>query len=329
MPEESFASCLYRLSRANAPKIHSFTSINLPGFQIWNRDIDSISDNYILGVLALGTGISDNDLRALTLQALEGVAYEKVRTNGFTQSVLPLGLYHRIRRAFGSQYCPLCLDSDRPFARLSWRLAWNTSCKVHGFILRDRCHACYQPYIFHRKGFVTCWNCEVDVRKAKPAKVSQEAAAIELDMHMALNGDWALCDRISAKHTLVAFNVVNDLMCMIAFGKRSEAFRSALLPPIKGREAHVLQPFRGGAGIERLNVEDRHLVMRYVAIASKDWPIHFVKAACEANYWRSWILRDRILAEVPFPLASLFGTQIFPDHAAITGTKNMKPRRLD
>jgi len=318
---EGFASWLYRLSYANAARVHSFTNLTFPGRQIWNRDLDSLCDVDMFSVLAEGTGIAEASLRGLTLQALEGTVFETVAQHGFTPFLLPLGLYHRIRRAFGSQYCPLCLDEQRPFARLSWRLAWNTCCQAHGIRLRDRCHQCAHPFIFHRKGFRTCWNCDVDLRAAAPLIAEPEVACLELEMHKALTGDWMLCNRLNAKHPIVAFNVVYDLMSMVSFGARAPALRDAIDRQHHLSDVYQFQPFGGGTGIERLNVQDRHVVMRYVAQASGNWPMRFVEAACQANYWRSWVLRERRLADVPFPLASLLGTLLVPDEASITGKK--------
>ncbi|WP_374580361.1 TniQ family protein [Pseudoduganella sp.] len=56
--------------------------------------------------------------------------------------------------AFGSHvggspmYCPACLASDPyPFFRVSWRIAFNTRCPVHGCLLRDSCPNCgHRPW---------------------------------------------------------------------------------------------------------------------------------------------------------------------------------------
>ena len=278
----------------------------------------------MIETLSRGTGIPFNRLEGTTLQSFRGVLFENVTINGATPFVLSLGLYHRIRRSFGSQYCPRCLDTEIPYARLTWRLAWNTCCEKHGCLLRDRCHACQHPYVFHRKGFQVCWYCGADLRGGPVVACDPEVLSLQGELRANLEDDWTLCSRTTAKHPLVAFNVIRDLMSLIAFGKRSAAFRSALDPTLAAATPVQLLIKPVVRGVERLDHEARHFVMKFLTIAIENWPARFVDGALKANLWRSWVHKDRRLSELPFPIATLFGRDIVPDHDSITGKKHLR-----
>lgn len=152
MPEELLSSWMIRLARGNGYKIHGFyTQFFGLDRQIWNRDIDRLAPRWLISGLAEKTGISESRIEQMTLRTLETYAFERLNDAGTTRWLMALGVFHRTRRAFGQQFCALCLsEDDEPYLRRSWRLAFTTICVQHGVVLQDRCNACGRPVVPHR-----------------------------------------------------------------------------------------------------------------------------------------------------------------------------------
>ncbi|MDQ3818853.1 MAG: TniQ family protein, partial [Acidobacteriota bacterium] len=136
---------------AHGLKLHTFCTLLWDKRPIWNRDIDKCADDGILTVLEQRTGTPFERVRASTLAAYEGALYERHNAFGNTFWIMPLGIYHRIRRMHGVQYCPSCLEEDKtPYFRRAWRLAFVTVCAKHRRLLLDACPRCDGPVNFHR-----------------------------------------------------------------------------------------------------------------------------------------------------------------------------------
>ncbi len=146
---------MIRLAHGNGFKVHNFYSEYFgTDKQIWNRDIDHHAPQWLLDGLAQRTGVSPQRIAQTTLRDLESWAFEKFNETGVTRWVLPLGIFHRTRRAYGQQFCPICFREDsQPYLRRSWRLALTVVCDVHGVYMQDRCGVCNDPLIPHRADF--------------------------------------------------------------------------------------------------------------------------------------------------------------------------------
>jgi hypothetical protein len=293
--------------------------------QIWNRDLDAMNKPSFFETLKEGTGLEIETMKAATLLKFEGHLFEKFNPNGNNDYILPLGLYHRTRRSFGAQFCPKCLQSDvTPFARLEWRLATTTFCKTHGTGLLDRCPKCSAPYIVHRGGFVACFSCKYDFRRKSPTSVSSKALQLEAMLTGTLHGDVALCQKLGSSHEMVTFSVIHWLLSMLASGARAHSFRLALHERFGGDLPDQLS-FDGGLRVfEKLDVLSRRALISQVSDMCDDWPSGLIRSALKADLWRSWIIREHKLSELPFPIAKLLGTDIYPDHASIKGQKKSR-----
>lgn len=173
---------------AHGLKLHTFCTLLFGKRSIWNRDIDKCADDRILRVLAERTGTPLERVRATTLAAYEGVLYERHNALGNTFWIMPLGIYHRVRRMHGTQYCPACLTEDRePYFRCEWRLAFVTVCTKHKCLLFDACPRCNATINFHRDelgergkqvatGMARCFSCKLDLRTAPPLHCRKFAA---------------------------------------------------------------------------------------------------------------------------------------------------------
>jgi hypothetical protein len=180
LEDELLSSWWFRLARANCEKLHTFTRAIVPNVAIWNRDIDRSVTDDVLQVLAAKTGTSLERVRATTLRDFEGRLFERFNANGNCRWILPIGIYHRSRRLYGLQYCPLCLREDEvPYFRRLWRLSFVTMCPKHWMPLLDRCSCCGEPVAFHRRDLrgprsiypehpiTLCQHCELDLRDAQ------------------------------------------------------------------------------------------------------------------------------------------------------------------
>ncbi|MCB1734032.1 MAG: TniQ family protein [Gammaproteobacteria bacterium] len=151
LPDELLTSWLVRLARAHGLRLHTFCSLYWPRKQMWNRDLDRFADSDVIAVLAEHTGIPYSDAYDTMLRSWEHVIFEKCQTRTNSDWILPVGIYHRIRRRHGLQYCPECLgENGLPYFRKSWRLAFVTCCTKHRLRLSDSCPHCGKPVVFHR-----------------------------------------------------------------------------------------------------------------------------------------------------------------------------------
>lgn len=133
----------------------------LPGVQIWNRDIDSSLSAPVSALIAQYCNLAEQDVKAMTLYDLVGFDSPASPDWLLYQSwINAVGIYHRLRRRFGLQYCPLCLQAQPVFQR-AWRLAFVFCCPEHGVFLRNCCPSCGTAVMPHRAriDMTRCWKC--------------------------------------------------------------------------------------------------------------------------------------------------------------------------
>ncbi|MFC4349520.1 TniQ family protein [Kordiimonas lipolytica] len=182
-PFELFSSWLTRIALGNGTSAHNFCQSIWPGKQVWTRDIDVYGWKGLVETLALKTGTPPHQIINLSLSYYEGTVFEEMHGRCPTNWVLPTGIYHRIRRGFGLQWCPKCLQSDPiPYFRRHWRMAFASCCPKHGILLADRCHCCKAPAVPFRKGLVTCFQCTADLRDHPCVPALNEAIIAESEL---------------------------------------------------------------------------------------------------------------------------------------------------
>lgn len=159
------SSWLMRIILAYRMAPHSFCASEWPGKCVWNRDIDRCADEEIIDVLVERTGQPRHTVESMRLRSCEGTVFERLSDGGHAPWLLNVGVYHRLRRLHGQQYCPACLASDaKPHFRKYWRLVFHTVCPVHKIPLCDECPHCGMPVMFHRvptdaEGLHVCHAC--------------------------------------------------------------------------------------------------------------------------------------------------------------------------
>ncbi len=308
LEDELLSSWLVRLSQAHGVRLHTFCDLAWRRKPIWNRDIDRSADKEILGALVERTATPWGRAWETTLVAYEGSLFEHHNPCGNTNWILPVGVYHRVRRRYGLQYCPGCLRSDiDPYFRRRWRLAFVTTCAKHRNRLLDRCPTCGAPVNFHRayqKGtsITACSSCGFDLRSARAHRV---LARKDVSC-MSLQASWL--DAIRCAH--IRLPNIGNVDSLLFFRGQRVLIRLLYSPRSRERafvhEAAMrsglplLQPGteRGVNDFEHLDLAQRHLGMTYLAYLAEDWPTNFIAVARNARLTRAHAVADR--SDIPF-----------------------------
>lgn len=131
--------------------------------------------------IAEALGLSPAAISAMTLEPIiQDIGFPLLQ--GVQHGVLPIGIYHRIRRRFGQQYCPLCLKRVPPYLRRSWRFQFAIACLNHQVRLCDACPHCDAPFIPHRHQSLlstTCFRCGKSLTDIDPAAAQMEAMHVQ------------------------------------------------------------------------------------------------------------------------------------------------------
>ncbi|MBI5791881.1 MAG: TniQ family protein [Rhodocyclales bacterium] len=179
-PGESLTSLLLRLAKNHSASGHELCTLLWPQHQFWTRDIDRTVSDAQLEAIARITGLTKEVLVKATLRNMVRATGFKERIPGYQRGILPVGIYHRVRRRFGQQYCWMCLDEKPAYLRVQWRLEFMVACPKHGILLRDSCPECDAPFIPHRKHALTtakCHSCGALLRggdQDRPSKLTED-----------------------------------------------------------------------------------------------------------------------------------------------------------
>ncbi|MDO8945117.1 MAG: TniQ family protein, partial [Desulfobacterales bacterium] len=305
LDDELLSFWIVRTAHANRIKLQTFTTLAFGReAMLWNRDVDRSASDALLGALSAQTGSSVEELRGGMLPSYEGTLFERHNANGNTNWILPLGIYHRTRKGFGVQFCPLCLFFDPiPYFRRSWRLSFSTMCDRHGTMLHDRCPGCASPVVYFRNDLgkrsdyrigdhVTCWKCGFDLRRAPTYGPfgPNGRAIMALRSLVAFHnlGWWFQGDAVIPYGHLYFEALHHLLMCLpsargrrlLEFIERETGWRAAIGDQA-GRMPFDLRPI----GV-------RHELLVAALWLLDDWPERFVHAAKAVGLAQSHILRN-------------------------------------
>lgn len=249
---------------------------------------------------------------------------------GTTQWIIPLGIYHRLRSAFGLQYCPACLDRYSYF-RKSWRLANIALCSEHLTELRDRCYHCGSPILLHRSEQGSrgqfdatprfrCFSCGRDLRRGAIRHIAWNArvAVFQRRLEAALN-DGSIIIEGSPIYSHLFLAGLRVIVQKLATGRHANQFRETAC-----RDAGV-EFFRPhwdvlAPSIEYLAVHDRLRLLLLAAHLLEAWPATFVRVARKAKITASALLNYDL--DLPFWYANtvrqeLSAGQYVPNEAEI------------
>lgn len=269
LEDELLSIWLIRLAHAHGYKVEQLCVLLLGcGRRLWNSDVDKFQPRLLREALKRVTGITDAQLDAASLHSFEGFISDYFNAQGGSCWIVPLHIYHRIRKSPGLSYCPACLASDSvPYFRRAWRLSFVTACPHHGVELLDACPECSAPLAPHRvdigpNGFIPgpdrilyCPACGHDLRKAA-SSTAQPLLVDWTSRLLAASRDgyigWGSCEGV---HSVLFFNGLR--MLVTAIRKR--------VVPAGGGSSHT-------RNFDFLTVAQRRETMAHVAAAIAQGP---------------------------------------------------------
>lgn len=288
--DELFSSWLLRLAWANRLKVHSLC-VTLAGNQaaVWNRDIDRQLPIWLQYELEKLTGVPASRIEGAGLEGIASALNGHIpNKNGFETWLLPLGIWHRKRRRFGVQYCPLCFYSESgQYVRRAWRLGFYTECEHHRVLLRDRCHLCGAPFMYfraelgHREridgaSMCACFKCGAMLYQAPVERFDwptvEHSLAVRTLLFMKDFG-WSAIQNQVFPQSASLFGVLRQLITIMssdsAYGQLYDAVAEQIWPD----GYRVLS--RRGLIYELRGVEERHRLFGMAVWLMMDWPQRF------------------------------------------------------
>lgn len=302
--DELLSCWIVRIAHANHLKLQSFTTLALgSGAALWNRDIDRSANDALLERLSDQTGSTADDLRGGLLAGYESLLFERHNPNGNTKWILPLGVYHRKRKSYGVQFCPLCLFFDAvPYYRRRWRLSFSTVCDVHGSMLHDRCPQCGAPVVYfrndlgYRSGYrlgdlVSCWQCDFDLRRApalSPSGPDGKSILALRSLGTFHDLGWWFQGGETLQYSPLYFEALHHLLMVLP-----SALGSRLLGYLEGQTGWCasIDDMPGRMPFESRPISIRHKLLVSALWLLDDWPDRFVRAAAAVGLSQSRILR--------------------------------------
>jgi hypothetical protein len=263
---ELLSSFLARAAHAHGETAGAFCRRHLPDSWFFTRDIDrGVATRHHRRIAEL-SGMSMDEVGAMTLRPLVGLFDANNGKDGAARAVTPwvsaVGLKQARRRHCALSYCVECL-SDGGFARQCWRLSFHTWCPHHARPLMDMCLRCSAAFVPHltRRSLRHCHDCG-EMLRASAARPTW-AHAIELQARMDAWLASALRGCVESRERLAALRV------LVSIGLHARHARPdyAPLPACPG--------LPGTARLELLHIMPRVAVMAWLAKLVNDWPVSF------------------------------------------------------
>lgn len=305
-PDELLSSWLLRNAHAHNTKAHTFCRIVWPKLSFWNRDIDRMALPQVYETIALKTGVSNERSYQTTLAAYENRLFKHHTYQGNTRWIMPLGIYHRERKGYGIQYCPLCLktDKEQPYYRRWWRLSLAVACPFCGVELKDACPICHRAVVFHRSevgrknelathSLSHCSYCQADLSTAETHPVPAALQNHLLQYYNRINT--AEPEPNAYEH----FDVLHHLVFMVS-SRRPRLIRFQRTLCQKMNLPHQIPAGGFTNSFERLRISGRTHYLMQANWLMDEWPTRFINVARESGTWSSFIIGDGLHLPVWF-----------------------------
>nr|WP_315481921.1 TniQ family protein [uncultured Undibacterium sp.] len=306
--DELLSSWMIRIAKSNGFKVHNFYAHFFgKEREIWTRDIDHCAPEWLIHGLAKFTGISSQRISAMGLRGFESFVFERFNEVGVTKFLLPLSVFHRTRRAYGQQYCPICFSEDRvPYLRRSWRLALFVICSKHGVLLEDRCSECNRPVVPHRADMAN--------RSGFPENTSMARCAFCGASLMRVATTVALHDLEMQRHFE---HVLSEGFAKIngAVQVYSHLYFEGLRVLMLGLSKFDTQG-SGNTNFERASIENRLVRLRTALELLDHWPDRFLDFCARVKAPYSAFCRDS--PQIPYWLGSVLRRHVFNAYASIS-----------
>lgn len=285
---EIFSSYLARIARANGMSPYRFFSFHFPGFPIWNRDIDrSASDNFLRAV-AIGCNINFEAMVDMTLRSFEGVLQGQPvpERKGVVPWINATGIYHRDRKGFAMQYCPLCLAEDLAYKAI-WRLSFVTVCQHHLKSLLDCCQHCGAQVVFHRNEVFYC-NCH---RCGRPLTQVSPSSYIDYQIDTRLTLQTTLLSAINCGHESMGSIKLEsgELFWGLTILMRVVRAKLRAIRRNRNQDCHLTCVTQR---IELLRIQDRACQCTVLAELMSDWPNQFLHFAASHGLTQIYFYKE-------------------------------------
>ncbi|HEU0153152.1 MAG TPA: TniQ family protein [Arenimonas sp.] len=288
---ELISSWLHRLALANHKTDQTLiTTMFGTGAQIWTRDTDRSFPVALEGTLSKWTGVPEARIEAMTLRPMVGRVVEDLIRPGVCGWILPAGVYHRVRRSPGLQFCPACLAEPPTYARIAWRQSFVTTCLRHHQELLDRCPSCGSVFMFHRMhpdrlGRWPCIGCGRDLRSDRPtAKPLSNTVRLQRRMELAAATGGARIDQ-RWHISLALFQGVKFLTRVLISAKCQGLLRRKVA--LGCDAAGVATSARM---FEHLPIDHRRLLLHAASCWLVDWPEQFLADVAGEKIMRSHLI---------------------------------------
>jgi hypothetical protein len=333
--DETMTSWLIRFAAAMGLPFQDLCAAAWSGRKVQQSNLNRCPSDGIVNSLKIVAGLGEDEIRATTLDSLDGVMFQGP-LEGRTQWILPAS---GGKRPVGNQqFCPECLAEDaKPHYRLSWQLAFVTGCPQHGNrLLLDACPFCGHPldpaHNHAKKGrnvpdlpITECRHCKRDLRNAVgmataansilPAKVDRIGQVLQAKLLESTMAGWMTIDGGDAIHSCLAFDGIHQIM-KILVAKRSAASLWEVIGKRLRLDGNLLLKVIGTDGnwAESLGVGQRRILMAGTAWLLEEWPNRFVLVCKEAKVWSRHIKQDR-RDRTPFWLDKVIDEYLKIQHA--------------
>lgn len=288
-PDELLSSWMTRLAIENGYYSHCFFK-DLIGLKedILRRDLDRDNSYELVSKLSLATGSCIDDIVKLRLSSLQGEVFPHESLKATIRWVLPLGMYHRIKRRRGVVYCPLCLKNDEvKYFRRNWRLAFVNLCEKHGCVLLDRCVYCnanidyqrvgigFKEYDLPSNNIGSCFNCHKPLWHAPAERLS-----INVDRFSKPYRDF-ISNYESGLPLLPELNVSTNLLVLnglwILAGRLASQRAVEVRARISKMTGIAILPMSRNTSFEGYPIEQRMYILIAILYYLQDWPYRFIK----------------------------------------------------
>ena len=281
MADEIFSSFLVRSALAHGCSPFALASAVWPTQRVWTRDIDRGLDQDSLAVLSRLAGLSVSALESSTLKAVaDSIMRNSTGRIGTWPWVLVLGCRNRFH-AGGLQCCPVCMEQEKPFYQIQWRLAWHTRCQRHRARLIDCCPNCsvpLQPSLLRPGDSIAqCHACKSKLAFNGPMDVSAGAAAFQeyVDEMVGL-GTWYGPLRLTCSEWL---GIAKAMLSLVRSASRMNSHVLNSFFKEMGVDSSSLEPSPLGLPLEYLPVCERERLLEIVWSIMRAGPGRFLDAA--------------------------------------------------
>lgn len=293
LPDELLSSYLCRLAVGMDMKPVTFLNTVFGSAKnLLAQDLDNYAPPQIVDRIVMGTLRSKDEINACTLGAYTGTLLTVHNARGRNPWLLPTTIKNNVRLRTGLQYCPACLPSDaKPYFRRRWRLAFVTSCTLHGQLLRDRCPQCQAPVHQHAAASAThCFKCGCSLCERGATVTRHDHVAWQKSMEAGLERGWV---SFEGEHhrSHVGFAIVRQVAALLVNGRYAPALRRVTARDWGGDPSPYPKP-TARQPFEYLDVADRHRLFDMVERLMRGWPHRFVHSCLEAGMHRSHAIKD-------------------------------------